>query len=90
MSCSFTRWLCSLPASVLYLCTHVHFLFLFGKKQIKHNFIDLLVDFIVVPCTVRASAAGGIKLVGVPHPKQLHEFSPNFEGMFTPRGSRAD
>ena len=33
---------------------------------------------------------GGIKPVGVPQPKPLHGFSPNFQGMFTPRGSRAD
>ena len=44
---------------------------------------------IVVPRTVRAAAAG-IKLVGVPQPKHLHRFSPNFQGMFTPRGSRTD
>ena len=34
--------------------------------------------------------AAGIKLVGVPKPKPMHGFSPNFQGMFTPRGSRAD
>ena len=28
--------------------------------------------------------------MGVPQPKPLHGFSPNFQGMFTPRGSRAD
>ena len=44
---------------------------------------------IVVPCAVRAAAAG-IKLVGVPQTKPLHGFSPNFQGMFTPRGSRGD
>ena len=35
-----------------------------------------------VPCAVRAAvtAAAGIKLVGVPQPKPLHEFSPNFQG----------
>ena len=32
----------------------------------------------------------GIKLVGVPQPKPMHRFSPYFQGMFTPRGSRAD
>ena len=31
-----------------------------------------------------------LKFVGVPQPKPLHEFSPNFQDMFTPRGSRAD
>ena len=43
---------------------------------------------IVFPCAVRAMA--GIKLVDVPQPKPLHGFSPNFQGMFNPRGSRAD
>ena len=28
--------------------------------------------------------------VGVPQPKPLHRFSPNFQDMFVPRGSRAD
>ena len=36
-----------------------------------------------------AAAAAGIKLVGVPQPQPLHRFLPNFQGMFTPRGSRA-
>ena len=45
---------------------------------------------IVVPCAVWAAAAAGIKLVGVPQPKPLHGFSPNFQGMFIPRGSRVD
>ena len=31
-----------------------------------------------------------LKFVGVPQPKPLHGFSQNFQGMFTPRGSRAD
>ena len=31
----------------------------------------------------------GIKF-GVPQPKPLHGFSPNIQGMFTPRESRAD
>ena len=35
-------------------------------------------------------AAVGIKLVGVPQPKPLYRFSPNFQGMFIPRESRAD
>ena len=43
---------------------------------------------IVVPCAIRALAV--IKFVGVPQPKRIHRFSPNFQGMFTPRGSRAD
>ena len=42
---------------------------------------------IVVTCAVQAA---GIKLVGVPQPKPMHGFPPNFQGMFTPRGSRAD
>ena len=46
---------------------------------------------IVVPCAVRVVAVvAGIKLVGVPQPKPLYEFLPNFQDMFTPRGSRAD
>ena len=36
------------------------------------------------------SQSKGIKLVGVPQSKPLHGFSPNFQGMFIPRGSRAD
>ena len=28
--------------------------------------------------------------MGVPQPKPLHGFSPNFQGMLTPRGFRAD
>ena len=35
-------------------------------------------------------AAVGIKFVGVPQPKPMHRFSPNFWDMFTPRGSKAD
>ena len=31
-----------------------------------------------------------LKVVTVPQPKPLHGFSPNFQGMFIPRGSRAD
>ena len=46
--------------------------------------------FIVVPWAVRAAVEVGIKLVGVSQPKPLHRFSTNFQGMFTPRGSRAD
>ena len=44
---------------------------------------------IVVPCAVRVAVAG-IKLVGVPQPTSLHRVLPNFQGMFIPRGSRAD
>ena len=44
----------------------------------------------VVPCTVRAVAVAGIKLVGIPQPKPMHRFLPNFQGMFTIRESRAD
>ena len=32
----------------------------------------------------------GVKVVGVLQPKPLHGFSPNFQGLFTPRGSRVD
>ena len=28
--------------------------------------------------------------MGLPQPKPMHRFLPNFQGMFTPRGSRAD
>ena len=31
-----------------------------------------------------------LKFAGVPQPKPLHGFSPNFQDVFTPRGSRAD
>ena len=31
-----------------------------------------------------------LKFVGISQTKPLHEFSPNFQDMFTPRGSRAD
>ena len=31
-----------------------------------------------------------LKFVGVPQTIPLHRFSPNFQGMFTPRASRAD
>ena len=31
-----------------------------------------------------------LKFVGVSQPKPLHGLSPNFQDMFTPRGSRAD
>ena len=43
-----------------------------------------------VPFAILAAAMAGIKLVGVPQPKPMHGFSPNFEDMFTPRGSRPD
>ena len=47
---------------------------------------------IVVTCAVQVSAVvvAGIKLVGIPQPKPMYLFSPNFQGMFTSRGSRAD
>ena len=31
-----------------------------------------------------------LNFVGVPQPKPLHGFSPNFQDVFTARGSRAD
>ena len=31
-----------------------------------------------------------LKFVGVPQPKPLHGFSPNFQDMFAPSGSRVD
>ena len=42
---------------------------------------------IVVTCTVQAA---GIKLLGIPQHKEIHGFSPNFQDIFTPRGSRAN
>ena len=33
---------------------------------------------------------GSIKLVGVPQCKAMHRFSPNYQSMFIPRGTRAD
>ena len=33
---------------------------------------------------------GGCRFVGVPQHKPVHGFSPNFQDLFTPRGSRAD
>ena len=35
-------------------------------------------------------AAAGIKFVGVPQPKPIHGLPPNFQSMFTARGSSAD
>ena len=32
----------------------------------------------------------GLKVVGVPQPKPLYGFSPNFQDVFTPRVSRAE
>ena len=32
----------------------------------------------------------GLKVVGVPQPKPLQGYSPNFQDIFTPRGSTAD
>ena len=44
-----------------------------------------------VPCAVQVMAlAAGIKLVGVPQSKSIHRFSPHFQDILTPRGSRAD
>ena len=40
-------------------------------------FLAVLAVF-VIPCAVRAAAVEGIKLVGVPQPKLMHGFSPNF------------
>ena len=49
MSCSFTRWLCSLPASVLRMCTHAHFLFLFGAILNCHRILlrELILYFML-------------------------------------------
>ena len=64
-----------------------------NKLQIYYH-QPIKAGVIVVLCAVRAAvalaAAAGIKLVGVPQPKPMHEFSPNFQGMFTPRGCRGD
>ena len=49
----------------------------------------LLAGVIAMHCAVRAALAD-IQLLGVPQPKPMHEFSPNFQGMFSPIGSRVD
>ena len=49
-----------------------------------------IVDPDVICSSSRYPGGGGIKLVGVPQPKPMHRFSPNFQDIFTPRGSRAD
>ena len=44
-------------------------------------------------CAICAAAMGSvtcIKLVGFPKPKPMHRFSPNFQDMCIPSGSRAD
>ena len=48
--------------------------------------------FLVIVAPMRSLGCGGvgIKLVGVPQPKQKHGFLVKFQGMLTPRGSRAD
>ena len=33
MYCSFASWRCSLPASLLRMCAHAYFLFLFGVRE---------------------------------------------------------
>ena len=38
VSCSFARWLCSLPAGVLRMLGHALFLFLFGMKGVSQIF----------------------------------------------------
>ena len=63
--------------------------FVSRKRLGFQHFVEIKAGVIVVPCAVRATAVG-IKLVGVPQPKLVHRFSPNFQGMFTVRGSRAD
>ena len=57
--------------------------FHFQPQPIKAGVIH-----VVVPCAIQATA--GTKLVGVPQPKPMHRFSPYVQGMFTPRGSRAE
>ena len=53
-----------------------------------------LIRFGGYPVTTVAMATllnlSGLKIVGVSQTKPLHRFSPNFQGMFTSRGSRAD
>ena len=45
----------------------------------------------VIYVTPRAlSACLVLKFVSIPQPKPMNVFSPNFQGMFTPKGSRAD
>ena len=55
-------------------------------------FCILKARVIAVPCAVQAvaTAEAGMKLVDVPQPKPIHRFSPNFQSMFNPRGSRVD
>ena len=43
----------------------------------------------IVPCAIRAAAVG-ITFVGVPEPKPMHGFSPNFQHTLTLIGPRAD
>ena len=39
------------------------------------------------PLRNRGGSGGVIKFVGVSQPKPLHRFLPNFQDVFTPRGS---
>ena len=46
---------------------------------------------IVIPCAVRvALVVAVLKILGITQPKCIHRFSPNFQDIFIPRGSRAD
>ena len=49
-----------------------------------------LVRSLVFPCAMRVITVAGVKFVGVPQPKPMHGFLPNFQDMLTPVGSRAD
>ena len=44
----------------------------------------------VIPCAVWAAAAAGIKLVGIPYPKPMHRFSPNFRVCLPQEDPRTD
>ena len=45
---------------------------------------------VFILCAIHLVAVSSIKFVGVPQPKPMHGFSPNFQAMFNQRESRAD
>ena len=75
----------NLPVAIFSIYQAINIKFSLKTVYIVKDSIDGLVVFnpslyfIVIPCAVRAAAAG-IKLMGVPQPKPL-------QGMFTPRFS---
>ena len=54
------------------------------------GFSHAILIVLLNPVPVAAVTVAGIKLVGVPQPKPIHEFLPNFQNLFIPRGSRSD